>query len=100
MRRIVVIVENVSARQVNGITRFLKEKSGARFWHYVENVWLLRDPRDRSAGWWRRTVEGLVETGEDTRIIAMSVDVRAWSGRGPSVMFAWLRGWRTRSDED
>jgi hypothetical protein len=71
---------------------------GVAYWHYIGNVWLVRDPRDRSKSWWRETLQ--TQVGKGGRIVVMDVEVNSWSGLGPSGMLDWLRkGWRTRSGE-
>ncbi len=98
MKRFVVIAQFGEGAQARTVTTSIK-KARAAWWHYIENAWLVIDREDRPHRWWHSRLKVLVGVGG--RLLIVNVGSGAFSARGPSRMFDWLRSsWKYEASED
>ncbi len=88
MKRFVVIAQFGEGAEARAMTASIRE-AGTSWWHHIESAWLVIDRRDRAHSWWHARLRKRV--GKGGRIVIMNVDTGAYSARGPSRMFEWLR---------
>jgi hypothetical protein len=86
-RFIVALAEGTKA-QHDAFTKAVKA-TGAGWWHWLPEVWLISDPRvDASAITWRDLARSHYP---GTRVIALEVTPAMWAVYGPEASFDWLR---------
>jgi hypothetical protein len=97
MKRLVLLIQPLPIRQAStkNAVRALLRTHGVAFWQYVPHAWLIADPMNRSAKWWRDALQPVVRTG---RILVTNMDGPGWAASGVSKGYDWLhRNWSKRS---
>jgi hypothetical protein len=87
MRRFVILAQGPRGGRVS-LKSVLKEK-GVAYWHYIGGAWLVVDPQSRDQAWWHAVLRTRVAQGG--RLVVIDAEGGAFSARGPSKMFPWLR---------
>lgn len=63
---------------------------GVNWAHYVRGMWMVRDPQDRAATWWRDRSR----TWNADRVIVFDIDDDHWAAMAPVAAGDWLgRNW-------
>ncbi|KTS27614.1 hypothetical protein [Pantoea stewartii] len=93
-RKFAVALNSSSVEQNEKFKKFINE-NGLGWWHWIENFWLLTDPKGKFTASDIR--DKLNEIFPKVRCIVLSIDneENSWSGYGPTSekknMFNWIR---------
>ena len=92
MNKYIVAIEDLEEQEELEFKEFIEEY-GLGWWHWIDNVWLIVDSRNRiNIGMIR---DELKKISRDSYSLVMEVNDNTWAGWGPSGenkdMFKWLK---------
>jgi hypothetical protein len=98
-KRFVVMLDSSTKEQNEAFREYLKAATPGLWWHWLENSWLLVDPKGTLTASELTDKVMVTYPGVSNLVLEFSDDHDTWSGFGPMKpeknMFPWLRkNWR------
>jgi hypothetical protein len=91
--KFVIIADQASRLTRNKLSLALRALGETAWWHQFQHAWLIIDPKNRDATWWRDWCTGVAP---ELRIVVMAVELSGWAGRLPKDSAKWLHNnWKS-----